>query len=86
MGKGLLALARARARRIKHIPVDGAERHANGAPMDEAQFRGAFTAYQAELDELPPPAERNEWEMKRKFAAAQRLAVRTFENFRLPAD
>jgi hypothetical protein len=29
--------------------------------MDEAQFRAAFAAYQAELDDLPPPAERNEW-------------------------
>jgi hypothetical protein len=45
--------------------------------MDEAQFRAAFVAYQAELDELPPPAERNEWGMKRQFAAAQRLAVIT---------
>jgi hypothetical protein len=74
VGKGLLALAGARARRIKHIPVDGAELYVNGAPMDEAQFRGAFAAYQAEL---PPPAERSEWEMKRQFAAAQRLAVIT---------
>ena len=54
---------RVRARRIKHVRVDGAELYANGAPMDEAQFRAAFGAYQAELDELPPPAERNEWEV-----------------------
>ena len=77
VGKGLLALAGARARRIKHIRVDGAELYANGVPMDKAQFRDAYAAYQAELDELPPPAERNEWEMKRQFAAAQRLAVIT---------
>jgi hypothetical protein len=77
VGKGLLTLAGARARRIKHVRVDGAELYANGVPMDEAQFRAAFAAYQAELDELPPPAERNEWEMKRQFAAAQRLAVIT---------
>lgn len=73
--KGLRALTRARARRIKHVPAHGAELYANGIPMDEAQFRAVFAAYQAELDELPPPAERNEWEMKRQFAAAQRLAV-----------
>jgi hypothetical protein len=77
VGKGLLTLAGARARRIKHVPVGGAELYANGVPMDEAQFRAAFAAYQAELDELPPPGERNEWEMKRQFAAAQRLAVIT---------
>jgi hypothetical protein len=77
VGKGLLALARARAQRVKHVLVDGAELYANGVPMNEAQFRGAFAAYQAELDELSPPAERNEWEMKRQYAAAQRLAVIT---------
>lgn len=77
VGKALLTLAQARGRRIKHIPVDGSELYANGVPMDEAQFRAAFAAYQAELAELPPPAERNEWEMKRQYAAAQRLAVIT---------
>ena len=60
VGKGLLMLAGARARRIKHVPVDGAELYANGVPMDEAQFRAAFAAYQAELDALSPPAERDE--------------------------
>ena len=77
VGKGLLILAGARARRIKHVPVDGAELYANGMPMDESQFRAAFAAYQAELDALPPPAERNEWQMKQQFAASQRLAVIT---------
>jgi hypothetical protein len=77
VGKGLVTLAAARARRIKHLQVDGADLYANGVPMDEAQFRSAFGAYQAELDVLPPPTERNEWQMKRQFAAAQRLAVIT---------
>lgn len=77
VGKGLVTLAGARARLIKHVPVDGADLYANGVPMDEAQFRSAFGAYQAELDVLPPPAERNEWQMKQQFAAAQRLAVIT---------
>ncbi len=77
VGKGLLTLAGARARRIKHVPVSGAELYANGVPMDEAQFRDVFASYQAELAELLPPRERNEWEMKRQFAAAQRLAVIT---------
>jgi hypothetical protein len=75
VGKGLVLLAGARARRIKHVPVDGAELYANGVPMDEAQFRAAFAAYQDELDQLPPPSERSEWDMKQQFAAAQRLAV-----------
>jgi hypothetical protein len=77
VGRGLLTLAGARARRIKHVRVDGAELYANGVPMDEAQFRAAFAAYQTELDALPLPAERTDWEMKRQFAAAQRLAVIT---------
>jgi hypothetical protein len=45
--------------------------------MDEAQFRAAFAAYQAELDELPPPAERDAWQTARQNAACQRLAVIT---------
>jgi hypothetical protein len=76
-GKGLLTLARARARRIKHVPVDGAELYTNGVPMDEPQFRAVFAAYQAELDAPPPPAERNDWQMKQQFTAVQRLAVIT---------
>jgi len=77
VGKGLFTLAGARARHIKHVPVDGAELYANGVPMDEPQFRAVLAAYQAELDTLPPPAERDEWQMKRQYAAAQRLAVIT---------
>ena len=77
VGKGLVALATARAGRIKHVPVDGAELYANGVPMDEAQFRAAFGGYQAELDMLPPPAERDEWQNARQAAASQCLAVIT---------
>ena len=75
--KGLLALARARAQRVEHVPVSGTELFDAGVPLTEEQFREVFAAYQAELDELPPPADRTEWEMKRQFAAAQRLAVLT---------
>jgi hypothetical protein len=64
-------LAGARARRIKHVPVDGAELYANGVPMDEAQFRAAFAAYQAELDTLSPTAERDEWQLAQQRAAVQ---------------
>lgn len=77
VGKGLVTLAKARTRRIKHVPIDGAELYANGMPMDEAQFRSAFGAYQAELDMLPPPAERNKWQTAQQIAASQRLAVIT---------
>ena len=77
VGKGLLALAGARARRIRHVPVDGAELYVNGVPMDEAQFRSAFAAYRAEMDTLPPPAERNQWQQAQQAAASQRLAVIT---------
>lgn len=33
VGKGLLVLAGARARRVKQVPVDGAELYANGMPI-----------------------------------------------------
>jgi hypothetical protein len=77
VGKGLLMLTAARARRIKHVPVDGAELYANGVPMNEAQFRAAFAAYQAELGALSPPAERDDWQLAQQYAAVQRLAVLT---------
>ncbi|MDQ2814660.1 MAG: hypothetical protein M3Z75_23075 [Actinomycetota bacterium] len=70
-------LAEARAQRIKHVPVSGADLYAHGVPLTEAQFREVFAAYQSELDELPPPADRTEWDLKRQYAAVQRLAVLT---------
>ena len=45
--------------------------------MTEGQFREMFAAYQAALEELPPPKDRTEWDMSRQFAAAQRVAVLT---------
>jgi hypothetical protein len=51
--------------------------YANGVPMDEAQLQAAFAAYHAELDELPPPAERNQWQTAQQIATSQRLAVIT---------
>lgn len=77
VAKGLWALVTVRARRVKHVSVDGAELYSNGVPMDEAQFRAFFAAYQAELDELGPVADRNDWQLKQGFAAARRLAVLT---------
>jgi hypothetical protein len=38
VARGLVALAGARARQIKHVSVDGAELYANGVPMDETQL------------------------------------------------
>ena len=73
----VLKLAKARAQRVQHVPASGTDLYHNGVPLTEAQFREVFAAYQSELDELPPPADRTDWEMKRQFAAAQRLAVLT---------
>lgn len=70
-------LAAARGQRVQHVPASGADLYHNGVPLTEDQFRDVFAAYTAELAELPPPADRSEWEMKRQFAAAQRLAVLT---------
>jgi len=73
--RALLALARARARRVKHVPASGADLYYRGVLLDEAQFRQAFAAMQAELDELGPQAERNEWQLKQGFAAINRFSV-----------
>jgi hypothetical protein len=77
VAKGLWALVTVRARRVKRVPVDGDDLYSNGVPMDEAQFRAIFAACQTELDELGPVADRNEWQLKQGFAAANRLAVLT---------
>ena len=73
----VLKLAKARARRVQHIPASGTDLYHNGVPLTETQFREVFAAYQSELNELPPPPDRTDWEMKRQFAAAQRLAALT---------
>jgi hypothetical protein len=70
-------LTAARRQRVLYVPASGADLYHNGVPLTEAQFRDVFTAYTSELAELPPPADRTEWDMKRQFAAAQRLAVLT---------
>ena len=61
MAKALLALARARAQRVMHVPASGTHLYTNGVPLTEEQFREAFAAMNADLDRLPPPAERSEW-------------------------
>ena len=45
--------------------------------MDEAELQAAFAAYHAELDELPPPAERSQWQTAQQIATTERLAVIT---------
>jgi hypothetical protein len=73
----LLTLAKARTQRVKHVPVSGADIYHRGVPLDEAQFRDAFAAMQAELDELGPHAERNQWQLKQGYAAINRLSMLT---------
>lgn len=75
--RAVAALAGARARRVKHVEVSGADLFACGVPLDEAQFRGLWAAYQAALDALPPVGERSEWDMAGQHSAARRLAVIT---------
>jgi hypothetical protein len=77
VSSGLRVLAWARARHVKHVPADGAELYANGVPMDEAQFRSVFAAYEAEMNELGPVADRNEWQLKQGYDAEHRLSVLT---------
>lgn len=73
----VLRLAKARAQRVEHVAVSGTDLYHNGVPLTEVQFREIWAAMQAELDELPPPAERSKWEMARQFAAYERLNVLT---------
>jgi hypothetical protein len=75
MARAVLALARARAQRVKYVPVSGTYLYANGVPLTEEQFREAFAAMNADLDRLSPPAERSEWEMKQQYAAVNRFSV-----------
>jgi hypothetical protein len=72
-----LRLARARAQRVKHVPVGGGELYRNGVPLSESQFRELWAALNAELSELPSPADRTEWELKRGYAAVNKFFVLT---------
>ncbi len=71
----LVRLAKTRAQRVEHVPATGADLYSNGVPLTEAQFRDAFAAMHDELDQLSPPAERSEWELKRQYAAVNRFSV-----------
>lgn len=85
----LRELATARARRVRYIPASGTSLYRYGVPLTELQFREVFAAHRAALDELPPPAERTEWDMGRQYDAVRRLAVLTGthpQTFPLVAD
>lgn len=73
----LLKVAKARAQQVKHVPVSGTDLYAKGVPLTESQFRELYAAFQAELDQLPPPAERDQWERERGQAANRKLSVLT---------
>jgi hypothetical protein len=77
LGRAVLALARARAQRVKYVPVSGAHLYAYGVPLTDEQFREAFAAMNADLGRLPPPAERSDWEMQEQYAAVNRFSVLT---------
>ena len=57
----------------------GTDRLGKVRPADGERLRAGFGAVAqadgdtATIKKLPPPAERNEWEMKRQFAAARRF-------------
>lgn len=42
-------LAKARSRRIQHVPASGADLYHYGVPLTEMQFREVFGAYRDEL-------------------------------------
>ncbi len=49
----------------------------NGVPLTEEQFRGAWAAMESELDQLPPPAARDEWQLQRGYDVIKRFSVLT---------
>jgi len=73
----MIRLTRARAQQIKHVAVSGTDLYHRGVPLDEAQFREVFAAFEAELATLKPPAERDQWQNAQAAAAHHRLAVIT---------
>ncbi len=75
IARGLRSVATARAQRVRHVPASGTDLYSRGVPLSEAQFREAYAAMQSELDELPPPAERTDWEFKRQYDAVNRLSM-----------
>ena len=73
--RAVLRLARSRAQRVQHVEASGADLYNDGVPLTETQFREACAAMEAELDQLPPAAERNDWQLKRQYAAINRMSV-----------
>ena len=74
---GVLRLARARARRIEHVDATAADLYRYGVPLTEQQFRDAYAAMRAELDQLPPPAERSVPDWERQYTAVNRFSMLT---------
>src|SRR5258708_36467046 len=73
--RAVLRLARSRAQRVQHVEASGTDLYNDGVPLAETQFREAWAAMEAELDQLPPAAERNDWQLKRQYAAINRMSV-----------
>jgi hypothetical protein len=73
----LLKLARAKAQRVKHVPVSGTDLYANGVPLTESQFRELWAAFRTELEALPPAVERDKSDMERQYAAVRKFSVFT---------
>jgi len=74
---GVLSLARARAQRVEHVPASGTDLYLHGVPLTEAQFRDAYGSLQAELGQLPPPADRGEQDFQRQYDAVNRFSMLT---------
>jgi glycine/D-amino acid oxidase-like deaminating enzyme len=70
----IIRLTSARARRVEHVPADGAGLYHHGVRLTEAQFRAAYDAMQAELNALPLPSDRTEAEQQRGYDAVNRLS------------
>jgi hypothetical protein len=81
----ILKLAKTRARRVEHINADGADLYRHGYPLDEAQFRAAYAAYEADRAGISPSdvranevnnlwcAKTRSWTLTCRFAVARPL-------------
>jgi hypothetical protein len=76
-------LARARAQRVEYVDATGTDLYRHGPRLNESQFREAWAAMHAALEELPPAAGPNDdrqQELQHDALARMGFLAGTFPN------